>query len=319
MDLFFVLSGFLISGILLDSPKDRGYFKNFYARRILRLFPVYYCYLLLLMIALPWLHHAGHTSMQDYTGNWWWYLTYFCNWKANFAASDPYLGHFWSLAVEEQFYLVWPTILFLVPRRYLALVCAALILSAGILRGVWSHEGVYWNQIYRFTITRWDTMCCGALAALAFRSPFWRPLMKRIAPALMVCGLGGLLSIALWQRTILWENAAIQVYGATLAAVGFTGLVAYAASAQSCILYGWLQKPLLLSLGRYSYTIYVIHVVIVDHFEWLGSYVFHKGWLPAPPVQVAVVALSFLASYWIAALSWRFFESPVLQLKRRFV
>src|SRR5690349_12365341 len=120
VDLFFVLSGFLITGILLDTRDSANYFRTFYARRFLRLFPIYYGYLLVIALVLPALHHAVRTSMEDYGGSWGWYLAYLSNWKAGHGASDPFLGHFWSLAVEEQFYLLWPAMIFLVPRRMLA-------------------------------------------------------------------------------------------------------------------------------------------------------------------------------------------------------
>jgi peptidoglycan/LPS O-acetylase OafA/YrhL len=319
VDLFFVLSGFLITGILLDADKGTGYFKNFYARRILRLFPLYYTYLLLLMTVVPFVHHMAHSSMPDFSGNWWWYLAYFSNWKNGFAVSDPYLSHFWSLAVEEQFYLVWPTVVLLTPRRYLAWVCGLLILSANILRGVWSHDGVYWNQIYRLTVTRWDTLALGALAALAMRSTLWRPLATKAAQWLMILGIGAWLGIAFWQQSIDWANPTIQTYGATLASIGFTGLTLYAATVNGGAVRNFLQRPLMLSLGKYSYGMYVIHVLIFMHIEWVDAYFANILHLPAVPVQVATLILSNVVTYMVAALSWRFLEAPILKLKDRFV
>ncbi len=148
------------------------------------------------MTLVPWMHRALHTTMPDYSGNWWWYFTYITNWKANFAAPDLYLGHFWSLAVEEQFYVVWPTVVLLLARRRLAWACAALIISATILRCVWSAQGVYWNQIYRLTVTRWDTMAMGALCALALRSESARNWAYRSAPILMAVGGSVFVTIA---------------------------------------------------------------------------------------------------------------------------
>ena len=182
VDLFFVLSGFLITGILLDAREGRRYFRNFYARRALRLFPVYYLYLLVVAFALPIFHRAIHTSMPDYSGPWWWYVLYFCNWKPNWGWGDPWLGHIWSLAVEEQFYLVWPTVVLLAGRKRLWPICLAIIAGATTLRFEWAFDGVPWNQIYRLTITRADTMAWGALGALALRSPAWRTRAARLAP-----------------------------------------------------------------------------------------------------------------------------------------
>jgi peptidoglycan/LPS O-acetylase OafA/YrhL len=127
VDLFFVLSGFLITGILLDSKDAPNYFRNFYARRFLRLFPVYYLYLIFIALLLPAIHRAIHTHMPDFGGNWWWFLLYSCNLKPDHAANDAYLGHFWSLAVEEQFYLVWPAVVLLLSRRRLTYFCICAI------------------------------------------------------------------------------------------------------------------------------------------------------------------------------------------------
>ena len=259
VDLFFVLSGFLITGILLDSAESPNYFRNFYARRVLRLFPVYYGYLLLVMIVLPSMHRILRVSMPDYSGNWWWYLTYFTNWKPNFAAPDPQLGHFWSLAVEEQFYIVWPALLLFAGCRRLVYVCVALVLSATVLRCVWSAEGVFWNQIYRLTVTRWDTIAMGAMAALAVRTNFGA--MRKWVGFLAVGGLGIFLAIVWWSGGPEWFRPSIQTFGSTSASVGFTGIVLYAATTRSGVLYGLLRQPLLMSLGKYSYFIYVTHLL----------------------------------------------------------
>ena len=185
VDLFFVLSGFLITGILLDARERPHYFRNFYARRTLRLFPVYYLYLLIIATVLPLFHRAIHTSMPDYHRLVVVVPLYFGNWKANWGWGDPWLGHIWSLAVEEQFYLVWPTVVLLAGRRRLWPICLAIIAGATVLRCVWAADGVAWNQIYRLTITRADTMAYGALGALALRSDGWRARAGRAAPWLI--------------------------------------------------------------------------------------------------------------------------------------
>ncbi len=178
VDLFFVLSGFLITGILLDAEGSPAYFRTFYSRRIFRLLPLYYIYLIFLAFFLPAIHHLTRSSMTDYAGSWWWYIAYFCNWKPDHAASDPYLGHFWSLAVEEQFYMIWPLIVAFTPRRYLARICVALIAFSLGLRCIWSLQRVDWNTIYRLTITRFDPLNAGGRPQSVFpresASGFWR-------------------------------------------------------------------------------------------------------------------------------------------------
>ena len=162
VDLFFVLSGFLISGILLDTKDSGHYFRNFYAKRFLRLFPVYYLYLLVTGALFPVLIRLAHSSLASYEGNWWWYILYVSNWKPGNGAHDAWLGQFWSLAVEEQFYIVWPSVVLVLSRRHLAWLCGLLVASAFTLRCVWASHDVYWNDIYRLTITRFDTIARSA-------------------------------------------------------------------------------------------------------------------------------------------------------------
>ena len=108
VDLFFVLSGFLITGILLDARGKQNALKVFYFRRVLRIFPLYYAYLIVAFLVLPAFHAASHVTYS----NQWWFWFYCQNIQATFAASFPTTGpgHFWSLAVEEHFYLIWPFI-----------------------------------------------------------------------------------------------------------------------------------------------------------------------------------------------------------------
>ncbi|MDB4969212.1 MAG: hypothetical protein JWN44_4901, partial [Myxococcales bacterium] len=318
VDLFFVLSGFLITGILLDARDRPHYFRNFYARRTLRLFPVYYLYLLVIATLLPLFHRLIHTSMPDYGGSWWWYLLYFGNWKANWGWGDPWLGHIWSLAVEEQFYLVWPTVVLLAGPRRLWPVCLAIIAGATALRCVWSAEGVAWNQIYRLTITRADTMAYGALGALALRSDEWRALAGRAAPWLMALGTAGFIGIAIYAGGPDWARPPIQTAGAAVAAVGFLGLVIYAATARAGALHALLRRPLLLALGKYSYFIYVVHGMVIAHVYWIGEAVIKRKPALAIPVKLSLFVAVSVAVFLLAKLSFRFFEAPILRLKKRF-
>jgi len=318
VDLFFVLSGFLITGILIAAREKVHYFKNFYARRVLRLFPVYYAYLLVLMFVIPLIHRALHTSMEEYSGPWWWYLAYFCNWKPNFGWRDAGLGHIWSLAVEEQFYLIWPTIVLLAGRRRLPWVCGALILSATALRCVWSAQGATWNQIYRLTVTRWDTMAFGALAALAVRSESWLPIAKRWAPRLMLGGTVIFCALAIYAGGPDWSRAPIQTVGSTFASLAFTGLVLFAATAQAGPLHRLLRRPLLLAMGKYSYFIYVVHGLVISHVYWVGEFIVKKRPATAVPVKLGLLGVVSVLVFYLAKLSWRFFEAPILKLKRHF-
>jgi peptidoglycan/LPS O-acetylase OafA/YrhL len=318
VDLFFVLSGFLITGILLDARDRPHYMRNFYVRRALRLFPVFYVYLLVVATVLPLFHRLIRTSMPDYGGPWSWYLLYFCNWKPNWGWGDPWLGHIWSLAVEEQFYLVWPAVVLLAGRRRLWLVCLAIIAGATALRCIWAAEGVPWNQIYRLTITRADTIAYGALGALALRSDAWRALAGRAAPWLIALGTAAFVGIAIYAGGPDWARRPIQTAGAAVAAVGFLGLVLYAATPRAGALHALLRRPLLGALGKYSYFIYVVHGLVIAHVYWIGEAAIKRTPALAVPIKLSLFVAVSVAVFVLAKLSFRFFESPILRLKNRF-
>src|SRR5258706_538487 len=131
VDLFFVLSGYLITGILYDTRGSKHYFRQFYARRFLRIFPLYYVALALFLIILPW-PHSFDSVIRELRGDAVWYWTYLYNMRVaatGFLPSSA-LGHFWSLAVEEQFYLIWPIVVLWLGRKHLIVTCAVAVVAA---------------------------------------------------------------------------------------------------------------------------------------------------------------------------------------------
>src|SRR5688500_14259012 len=200
VDLFFVLSGFLITGILLDTRGSEKYFTTFYARRTLRIFPLYYLVLFLALVVLPNFPalHAMLTAQEE-TGQvvmpaqwpYWLYLT-------NFAIADRGWVHgwvdvAWSLAIEEQFYLVWPLVIWLCPPRVVAVLCAVILVAEPaarvFLRGA-EEEPVLVLPIYVLTWFRLDGLAMGALLALAQRRGLL-PLLDRWVPVVVVLGVEG--------------------------------------------------------------------------------------------------------------------------------
>src|SRR4051794_16589890 len=154
VDLFFVLSGFLITGILLDTRERPDYFRSFYTRHALRLFPLAFLYLGV-VAALPLIHQLlGVHGASYYEGSWWWYTLYVSNLKPSHGARDPYLWQFWSLSVEEQFYLLWPLVIWWLGRKRLPWVCFFIVGASLLLRCVWVLQGVDRDTIYRHTLTR---------------------------------------------------------------------------------------------------------------------------------------------------------------------
>src|SRR4051812_8053988 len=135
VDLFFVLSGFLITGILYDAKGTPGGLRNFYARRVLRIFPLYYATLIVLFVILPLLAPGPNPGLDKVALHQGWLWLYLSNFAAvfigdhTFAAGLVQAGHFWSLAIEEQFYLVWPLIVLTLRRETLINICVAVIVG----------------------------------------------------------------------------------------------------------------------------------------------------------------------------------------------
>ncbi len=327
VDLFFVLSGFLITGILYDAKSAVGpYFRPFYARRILRIFPLYYLVLFLLVVGLPLVDadakHAA-TAIRDGLP---WYGTYTTNiwtvFDSSLKAQDLFASHLWSLAVEEQFYLVWPFVVLLLHRRALMGVCVAAIFGAFWIRIGLVNAGSGVSIPYVLTPARMDTLAVGALIALAARDPNDLRLLARWLRPMSVVGIVVVVAIAIGKGDIsppfdTWVvtagfSAVAFVYGGLLLAV--------LTWSPSTALHRCFAHPALMALGRYSYAIYLVHLpiasIVVQRTDLVDRIpdVWGASW-PGIFVYCAIVAaLSFIAGW----LSWNLFERHVLKLKDKF-
>ena len=181
VDLFFVLSGFLITGILYDSKGGEGYFRSFYMRRVLRIFPLYYGFLFVVFVVAPLLVQPRPNDLQWLIDHQWWYWLYIPNFLgATFTNHvPPYTGHLWSLAIEEQFYICWPLVVFLCSRRTLLRVCAGVIALSLLLRIGFRLTDVPRDWVYIVTPARLDGLASGAMVTLLIRSPSGRALVAR--------------------------------------------------------------------------------------------------------------------------------------------
>ncbi len=173
VDLFFVLSGFLITGILYDARGGPGYFRNFYLRRTLRIFPLHYAvlaFLFVLLPALPLPYPAGLAEAAEHQRWLWPYAgNLYLSWQGAWSAL-PFVGHFWSLAVEEHFYLVWPVVVLFCSRRALLAVCVGCGVFALSLRVALALAGVSDVALVAFTPCRLDALCAGAFLAVTLRA-----------------------------------------------------------------------------------------------------------------------------------------------------
>src|SRR5882757_6155467 len=186
VELFFVLSGFLITGILYDAHNKPHYFRNFYMRRLLRIFPLYYGVLALVFFVAPLISLLRGPALDYLVDRQAWAWLYAVN---IYIAKDgdwsfSYLEHFWSLAIEEHFYLFWPLVIFLLARRPRALIAVSLATALGAMlaRLIGSLVGVSWWTTYVLTPFRLDGLALGALLAVMARQPEGMERLVRALP-----------------------------------------------------------------------------------------------------------------------------------------
>ena len=173
VDLFFVLSGFLITGILYDARHSEGYFKTFYARRMLRIFPLYYGVLVTVFFIWPLLRGHLPLASHDVLAMQPWFWSHTVNFGIlvhDTKALDTY-GHLWSLAVEEHFYLLWPLVVFYFSRKALLRTCVGVIVGSLLLRIVLMGMGDNQQTCYLLTPCRIDQLAIGGWVAVAGRGP----------------------------------------------------------------------------------------------------------------------------------------------------
>lgn len=289
VDLFFVLSGFLITGILLErKARKQSYFSYFYARRVRRILPPYLLLLVVssLLFGLGWAHY------------WPWYALFATNiGDALGQSGHDSLNILWSLAVEEQFYIFWPVVVLLLPQRALAIVAAALIVVVPILRAIatpWFDS--FW-PIYYLTPFRMDLLAAGSLLALAVRHD--RNALERFKmPAVVL--LFAALAVLAWLHLHYprFRAANTPISNASLYSVSLvlcTSFVVIALQAKG-IVRRVLSHRVLVYLGTISYTIYLIHLTIL-YAVWRLGY--------SRPASAAV-ALALTLVY--ASASWFLFE-----------
>jgi len=315
--LFFVLSGFLITGILLDTRGATNYFQSFWARRTLRIFPLYFFALTLLLVVLPRVVQlpAGTLPPARHGVYFWSYLN---NWVPLEKEGDleHILGHFWSLAVEEQFYLLWPMVVWLLPSRRLARECASACLLILALR-IWFYaQGLDEWMIYRNTVLRADALLAGSITAILLRD--------RRAVAWLLPRRGRLLASTFAAAlALLAASGGTHATRPLLLVVGPTVFAgAFAALLVAAVLGMGSQEPLqrlltwapLRATGRYAYGLYV--------WNWPIAWALYQSY-PGWPVhgaggQALLLAVGLAATAVAAGLSYHLLESPLLRLKTRF-
>ncbi len=308
VELFFVISGFLITGILLAARDGLGAgsgvgatFGSFYARRALRIFPVYW--LLLVALAI-----AGVSAVRE---NFWWQFTYLWNVRVTELGMWPeFVSHFWSLAVEEQFYVAWPLLVLLAPRRALPWAMLATCIAAPLYRAAMLAA----DQPFHATVLLpacLDVLGLGGLLAwLWHERPAWRARFAAIA--LAAGALGTLAHLALYlSSSEAWLTA--WPLARTSYALLFVALVDRAASGFSGPWRRLAEWQPVVRLGTISYGVYLLHPVT-------GALLQIAGVTPGLAMQspLAWFLLQIAATIALAELSWRVLEEPLNRLRRHF-
>lgn len=332
VQLFFVLSGFLITGILIDTLGQPHALRNFIARRALRIFPLYYAALLVIFVILPALNlqPAIYQAQAPYQV---WLWTYLSNWTDPLGYGPKALPHFWSLAVEEQFYLFWP---FLVMAAGSAPQVAKLSLGVAFIgmasRAAMISAGVDHEFIYSATISRVDALALGALVAAWWRMPGPRAWFEKHAREVALGVLLLAVLTAAWTHEFPRTSPRGMVIGFAVLAVTFAAMVAFAAlrdtqqaaarvsggKVRDTLWHRFLSTRPLRQIGKYSYGMYVIHKPLHDFFsvrvlKALGAHT--EGMILNATLHLAGVTL---VSFVLAWLSYHLFEVHFLNLKRYF-
>jgi peptidoglycan/LPS O-acetylase OafA/YrhL len=321
VDLFFVLSGFLIGGILLDARNSRNYFQVFYARRFFRIVPIYAVILLSFPTLIAAARNFSHYDFPWLTANslpWYGFWSFTQNfWMAlrgSFGTNS--LAVTWSLAVEEQFYLTLPFLVRIMSGRALTLGVSAGVCLAPLLRFAcrvaWPH-----NLLVRSVLMpcRADALLLGVLAAIMIRDATCRDRIVR-NPRVLLCALSILLCgiAALTWRTRNGNDPLLTDVGFTWIALFYSGLLLLALTQPDSAVGRALRLPLLTWLGSIAYGAYLLH-------QTFSGLLFGIFWRHQPAITgfytlgTAILALTLTLS--VAQLSWRFFESPLVKIGHR--
>jgi len=326
VDLFFVLSGFLITGILLDTKGQPGWWPHFVARRALRIFPLYYGALTVLFVLLPRLVHWSAPAFSTLQANQSWYWTYTVN---VLAGLTPHRGtplntvHFWSLSIEEQFYLIWPLIVWACSARALLRLAVLAVISGFVFRlGLVMQDPVDTTPAYFLTPGRLDGLMTGVALAVVARMPSGLVRLKASAPRVLGLGVLALGALAVLRGGLDPKDPVVAVAAFPGVAVTYGALLVMALTRPPTsrlvrtLRSGWLGK-----WGKYSYGIYVIHYPLLGAITWKTTFyqngVAVLGGSRLPSVLL-LAAVGMSLSYTFAWLSYHAYEKRFLELKRYF-
>lgn len=318
VDLFFVLSGFLITGILADTNGGPHRYRTFYARRALRIFPLYYFLLAAVFISLRWASGV-FGPIEAFQGTWLWLILYAANALVVVRGGWYPLSHFWSLAVEEHFYLFWPAVIFELGRVAALRICIVLVVIALLLR-FWlvAHGAVL--AAYCLTPCRIDAIAIGAFMALAIRGPGGVHRTLAVLRRIGAASAAAIVVIAFTRNGLPFYDPVVQTVGYLCLDLLFASLILLSfTEEQDRHLKGFFESPPLRWLGRYSYGLYVYNsmfLLVAEGASLMPRLVAYTGSSVASQLfYILIASVSTLTAAW---LSWHLLEKPILKLKRHF-
>jgi peptidoglycan/LPS O-acetylase OafA/YrhL len=319
VDLFFVLSGFLIGGILLDVRDSPRYFSTFYLRRFFRIVPVYFAWITSYILVASFggkyllaLSHSGNTPPLGYfVYNHYIFLQNFYLDKFHNLAG-AWFDPTWSLAVEEQFYLVIPLVVFFLSRKSYKAFLLCVIIFEPILRfTLLKMEVLNSGLIGQLTFTRADVLAIGALAALYWREESARAWLQNNSRTIyLTLGILFLAFAAFWKWSPYYRSFAMLTGGYSVIALYYVVLLFATLSipggfANAICRWSWLRK-----IGTVSYCMYLIHVVVDVACH---AVILHATPVIATPRGAVVTILAAVLTFVIAKISWHIFEEPLLK------
>jgi peptidoglycan/LPS O-acetylase OafA/YrhL len=314
--LFFVISGFLITGILLDTRGETGFYKNFYARRGLRIFPLYYGFLLAAFTVIPLVQGGPYfeTEFLQESGSPWWYILYGGNIREAFLGHEPayILAPLWSLSIEEQFYLTFPLIVALCSRKQLATLLVGCLAFAPLFRA--AMLGIFPDNEriqYLATLSRVDVIAWGGLLAIGLRSG--KVPSPRVIGALFVTAFAAA-ATAFTLGGLDRHSAFCRVAGYSLVGVTFALVVLWSLQHRETAATAWLRSKALCGLGTLCYGVYLLQ----RPAEIILLKVLGRAGVTLGEESFILMVLKCAFALFVAWLSWRCFEKPILKLKRFF-
>ncbi len=317
MDAFFVLSGFLITGILLDSRARPDYYKSYYVRRALRILPIYYVVLIFITAAAVLHGHAAYQEMAAHWGRPWWFFVYLGNIPTAITGREPLAagGAFvplWSLQVEEQFYLLFPLLIHRLSLRNLTRVLIALCCFSTVLRLV-----LYWlyplNELAQYVLLpcRMEGLAMGAWVAIRFRQGPWNVNKAKLSLMVLFWALVSLGSAA-WAG-YYHTTPFNRTVGLLLSPLFCTYAIFWVIQFRGSRVTAWMRMPVLQYMGQISYAAYLFHWPVANILTSAAE----RLKAPAMDQGIVRIVLIYVATFGLSALSWHVFEKPMAMLKDR--